>query len=528
MLALLLFAALAQAAAISDHSFEAQCLSFRPEASVLNSTRTQLQFVAAGTNLTFPDNDPTCNRNSQVVGTDLCRIALSIPTSSRSSITLELWLPETWTGRTLATGNGGIDGCIKYEDIAYGSTNGFATVGTNNGHNGTYGDAFYQNDDVVTDFAWRSLHTSVDVSKKLTAEFYGSSLGRSYYIGCSLGGRQGIKAAEMFPEDFDGIVAGAPAVDFNNLYSWRASFFPITGASSDNDFISASTWNTTIHNEVLNQCDAIDGVKDGIIEDPTACHFEPGALLCQSNSSTNCLSSTQVEIVNKVYSDYLWPNGTLIFPRMQPGSEIQAATGLYAGRRWALSYDWFRFAVLENPDWDAATYTTKDAFIADEKNPGTIRTWPSSLSAFEEAGGKILSFHGLQDQQITSFNSKRFYEHLSTAMDYTPAQMDNFYRYFRVPGMSHCNSGPGAWVLGQGGNAASKGIPFDAEHNVLAAVVDWVERGTAPDVMLGTKFVNDDVDQGVAYTHRHCRWPLTSTYQGGDLDPHQADSWQCL
>jgi feruloyl esterase len=168
------------AAAFEQHTFEAKCLSFNPAYNVWNATQTQLQFVPAGTNMTFPGNDPTCNRNSQVVSVNLCRVALSVPTSNRSNIILELWLPEQWTGRTLATGNGGIDGCkllyfrcfrkykpmertsdsrrlgIKYEDIAYGVANGFATVGTNNGHNGTYGNAFYHNDDVVVDFAWRS------------------------------------------------------------------------------------------------------------------------------------------------------------------------------------------------------------------------------------------------------------------------------------------------------------------------------------------------------------------------------------
>jgi feruloyl esterase len=346
-------------------------------------------------------------------------------------------------------------------------------------------------------------------------------------MGCSLGGRQGIKAAEMFPEDFDGVLAGSPAVDFNNLYSWRASFFPITGASSDSNFISASTWNTTIHNEILRQCDEIDGVKDGIIEDPTLCQFQSDTLLCQGNNSTNCLSSAQVNIVRTVYSAYLWPNGTLAYPGMQPGSEILAASGLYSGTPYAPSYDWFRFVVLEDPAWDPSTDSIEDALVADEKNPATIRTWPSSLAAFEGVGGKILTFHGMQDQQITSLNSNRFYEHLASGMAYSSEQMDSFYRYFRVPGMFHCNGGPGAWVFGQGGNSPSQGIPFDAEHNVLAAVVDWVEQGTAPEVILGTKFVNDVVGQGVAYTHRHCRWPLRSTYLGSGHDPLDANSWNC-
>ncbi|KAI1499943.1 Tannase/feruloyl esterase [Biscogniauxia marginata] len=512
----------------TSRNFEERCVAFAPEKYIHNSTRTELQFIPARTDLTFPDNDPTCNRKSQVVSVDVCRIALSIPTSNRSSITYEMWLPESWTGRTLATGNGGIDGCIKYEDIAYGTVNGFATVGTNNGHNGSYGDAFYQNEDVVVDFAWRSLHTSVVAVKKLAGLFYAEDPIKSYYIGCSLGGRQGIKAAEKFPDDFNGILAGAPAVDFNNLYSWRASFFPITGAAGSPDFISAETWSTTIHDEVLKQCDDIDGVPDGIIEDPTLCHFQPEALRCGiANSSGSCLNAAQVQTVKTIFSDYLWPNGTLLFPSMQPGSEVRAASGLYSGAPWAPSEGWFQFAVLEDPTWDPSTYTINDAQIVADKDPGGIRTWPSSLAAFEARGGKILTYHGLQDQQITSFNSIRLYEHLSSGMGYTSEQMDAFYRLFRVPGMSHCSGGPGAWVLGQGGSSAAEGIGFDGDQNVLAALVNWVEKDAAPEIVTGTKFADDSTSEGVAYKHRHCRYPLRSTYLGSGHDPLQEDSWEC-
>lgn len=142
--------------ATSAQTFQQKCLSFQPQKFVNNSTLTRLEYVTNGTTLLFPDNDSTCGRARQAVAANLCRVALSIPTSKRSSITYELWLPETWTGRILGTGNGGIDGCVKYEDLAYGTTNGFATYGTNNGKNGTSGLAFYQNADIVTDFSWRS------------------------------------------------------------------------------------------------------------------------------------------------------------------------------------------------------------------------------------------------------------------------------------------------------------------------------------------------------------------------------------
>ncbi|KAI1081701.1 Tannase/feruloyl esterase [Whalleya microplaca] len=523
------FALTAFAATSNISRFQDRCLSFRPELHVYNSTRTELAFVPAGTNLTFPDNDPTCNRKSQLVSEDTCRVALSIPTSNRSSITFEMWLPGSWTGRILATGNGGIDGCVKYEDVAYGAANGFSTVGTNNGHNGTYGDAFYHNDDVVVDYAWRALHTSVEVGKKLTALFYGVSAQKSYYLGCSLGGRQGINSADLFPEDFDGIVAGSPAVDFNSLYSWRASFITTTGNADSENFISADTWKTTIHEEILRQCDEIDGVLDGIIEDPTLCHFQPETLRCrlEDENAETCLNENQIQEVSAIFSDYLWPNGSLLYPAMQPGSEVLAADGLYVGEEYKPSVDWFKFVVLQDPSWDPATYKLEDALIAAQRNPGGIRTWPSSLNAFASRGGKLLTYHGQQDQQITSFNSVRFYEHLANSTGYDSEKMDEFYRFFRIPGMNHCASGPGAWVVGQGGSVASNNIPYDKAHNILVALVDWVEKGEAPDTITGTKFVDDDVSKGIAYRHRHCRYPLRSVYKGAGHKPLDIDSWGC-
>lgn len=178
----------------------------------------------------------------------------------------------------------------------------------------------------------------VTSGKTLTKKFYKESPSKSYYLGCSLGGRQGIKAAEMFPNDFDGIVAGSPALDFNNLISWRARFFPITGPIGSSDFVTADQWTTLIHDEVLKQCDGLDGVLDGIIEDPTICDFRPEAIMCSSTTnSTDCLTPTQVDIVRKVLSPYYGEDGELIYPAMQPGSEVYAVQKLYAGKPFSYS-----------------------------------------------------------------------------------------------------------------------------------------------------------------------------------------------
>lgn len=182
-----------------------------------------------------------------------------------------------------------------------------------------------------------SLHTITTAGKKLTSLFYDKASTKSYFLGCSLGGRQGIKAAEMFPGDFDGIVAGSPALDFNNLQSWRARFFPITGQTNSSDFISTEVWTNLIHNEVLSQCDGLDGAIDGIIEDPNLCSFRPEALLCKKNITAHCLTPIQVQMIREIFSPFYGEDGNLIYPAMQPGSEILAATKLYAGMPFSYS-----------------------------------------------------------------------------------------------------------------------------------------------------------------------------------------------
>ena len=351
----------------------------------------------------------------------------------------------------------------------------------------------------------RSLHTSVLAGKKLTKLFYKEAHCKSYYLGCSLGGRQGIDAADRFPDDFDGIVAGSPALDFNNLVSWRASFFTITGSANSSNFIAASTWTNLIHGEILKQCDGRDGVKDGIIEVPGLCIFNPDTLLCSRHNVSNCLTPVQIRTLRKIFSPLYGENSTLIYPAMQPGSEMLAIQKLYAGKPFAYSEDWFRYVVYNNPAWNASTFTIHDAATADALNPSNIRTWPNDLYRFRNAGGKIISYHGGQDNQITSFNTERFYDHLSHGMQASSGDLDEFFRFFRISGMFHCNTGPGAWVIGQGGGTAAAGIPFESGGNVLAALVDWVEKGAPPNTIEGTKFVNDSVQSGVAFRRKHCR-----------------------
>lgn len=158
--------------------------------------------------------------------------------------------------------------------------------------------------------------------------------------------------------------------------------------------------------------------------------------------------------------------------------------------------------MTSDPNWDMSQFNFDIIEASDDLNPGNVRTYPTTLQRFQSRGGKAIVYHGGQDNQITSFKSELFYDRLAR---HYHGSMDDWYRFFRISGMFHCSSGPGAWVLGQSGGGAAATPAFDAETNVLAAVVAWVEEGRAPESMLGTKYVNDSVSQGVDFQRRHCR-----------------------
>ena len=192
------------------------------------------------------------------------------------------------------------------------------------------------------------MHTGVVVGKQITEKYYGECYTKSYYLGCSTGGRQGFKEVQTYPEDFDGVVAGAPALDFVYLTSWSATFYKIFGNPGSATFVAPGALWALIHKEILNQCDAIDGALDGIVEDPMLCHFRPEALLCApgTNSSSTCLTTAQVLAVREAFTDYYGVDGKLIFPRMQPGSEIVAQDVYYTTGAFPYSVDWFRYVVF--------------------------------------------------------------------------------------------------------------------------------------------------------------------------------------
>ncbi|THU77521.1 putative feruloyl esterase B-2, partial [Dendrothele bispora CBS 962.96] len=457
--------------------FNSTCSSIASQIAIPNATVSLADFVPAGTNLTFPDNDPSCARPSQIALADMCRIAMTVATSNRSGFDFEAWLPRNWTGRFLSTGNGGLSGCIQFEDLAYGSVLGFATVGTNNGHDGDTGQFFLNNPDVLADFAFRAIHTGVLVGKNLTKTFYGSPHNKSYYLGCSTGGRQGLKSVQGFPEDFDGVVAGSPAIDFNHLIDWTSHFLGITGNSSAPTFLPLEQWANIVHPDVIAQCDEIDGVKDGVIEDPNLCDYDPSGLICaEGNQTDTCITEAQAGMIKKVFQPF-FIEGKFAYPRIQPGTEDVPI--FYTGEPFVYPRDWFRFVVYSDPNHDVTTLSDKDWALAEELDPFNISTWSGDLSAFRDRQGKLLTYHGQADQLVSSQNSERYYHRVETTMGLDNVELDEFFRFFRISGMGHCFTGAGAWKIGQNllGAGSSDGLNSDLESNILMAMVRWVEEG---------------------------------------------------
>ncbi|KAL0934004.1 tannase and feruloyl esterase [Colletotrichum truncatum] len=495
-----------------------QCESLASRLNLPSTTVYETSFISAGTNISLPNNHPSCAIPFQVSDVDICRVVFLTTTGPMSNVSLEAWLPLEWSGRFLGTGNGGMNGCIKYGDLNYGASHQFATIGTNNGHDGISGSPFYKNPGVIEDYAYRSVHLEAELGKAIVEEFYGKKHTKAYYLGCSTGGRQGFKEAQTFPEDFDGIVAGAPAFDLIALMYWTGQLFVKTGTNTDSRFLSAAQWEL-VNADILRQCDGLDGLVDGILEDPSLCQYRPEGLICSDGATGTCLSGEQAATVRAMFSPVYGLEGQFIYPRLQPGSN--ATDRLLNGQPHQYPLDWWRYVVYNDTDWDLSTLSPQDYVVASQQDPWNVSTWEGDLSAAKQSGVKILHYHGLQDNAISSDNSERYYNHVSRTMSLSSTDLDEFYRYFRISGMAHCRGGTGASMIG--GNPETL-ASYDPDSNVLSAIVRWVEEGIPPDYILGSRLTaNGEVD----LQRKHCKYPARNVFKGHG-DPAKPDSWECV
>jgi feruloyl esterase len=435
----------------------------------------------------------------------MCRVAMALTPSADSHINVEVWLPLSgWNGKYQAVGNGGWAGTIGYTALAAAVNRGYAASATDTGHSGNSASFALGHPEKLIDYAYRSEHAMAVAAKAVVLAFYGNMPRQSYFNGCSTGGRQALVEASRFPDDFDGIIAGAAANPKTHLDAWRM-VMSLAMFKDVESFIPASKY-PAIHNAVLDACDALDGVRDRLIENPQRCRFNPEILRCKGADGPNCLTAPQVESARVAMSPLKDPKtGAEMFPGYEPGTELGWGRLLGGPNPYETALDTYKYVIFKNPSWDWRTFSLeRDLAEATRVTQGLLTGVDPNLTPFATRGGKLLMYHGWADESIPPRASINFY---ARTRDATPAPASNkdWVQLFMVPGMQHCGGGEGPNT-------------FDA----VGALESWVERGQAPASMVASHSTAGRVDR----TRPLCPYPQVARYRGtGSID--EASSFAC-
>jgi feruloyl esterase len=421
-----------------------------------------------------------------------CRVAATLKPSDDSDIKIEVWMPASgWNGKFEAVGNGGWAGVVSYSAMAAALRRGYATASTDTGHAGSGGSFAFNHPEKLVDFAYRAVHEMTIQAKAIVDKYYGSAPRLSYWNGCSTGGRQGLKEAQKFPADYDGIIAGAPANYMTHLSA--QSLWVSQAVLKDPASFIPREKHAAIHKAVLDACDALDGLTDGVLEDPQRCHFDPKSMQCAGADAPTCLTAPQVEAARRIYAPASNPRtGAEIFPGLEPGSEMGWA-GLAGPAPFGVSNDHYRFIVFKNPGWDFKTLDfDKDVALADAQDAGLVNAIDPDLKAFVRRGGKLLMYHGWADQLIAPRNTINYYTSVAKAMGGADNVADAI-RLFMVPGMAHCAGGDGTST-------------FDS----VETLEQWVEQKKTPTQISASHVTNGVPDR----TRPLCPYPMVASYNG--------------
>ena len=427
---------------------------------------------------------------------------MTIKPSSDSDIKSEVWLPlSAWNSKFQEVGNGGWNGDIQYGALADALRRGYATASTDTGHAGGSASFALGHPEKVIDFGYRAIHETAMQSKAVIAALYGGPQRFSYFTGCSGGGRQAFAEAQRYPEDFEGIIAGDPGYDrtgesFQLVAAAQAMYRNPAGKIPPEKF-------SVLHLAALDACDTLDGIKDGIINDPTRCKFDPSVTHCKGADGPNCLTQAQVQTAKIFYTALKDPKtGEEVFPGFEPGSELRwAALGegplLMAG-------DLFKYVVFQNPNWDYLTLDVgQHLALARKMDNGVISPTSANLKTFVGRGGKLIIYHGWGDQNVAPRSSVEYYEKLVKALG--QKQVEGALRLYMVPAMGHCGGGEGPNV-------------FDT----LSALEKWREKDAAPREIVASQVVKGSVIR----TRPLCPYPQVAQYKGtGSTD--QAENFAC-
>ena len=433
-----------------------------------------------------------------------CRVAATVKPTSESEINIEVWLPASgWNGKLQAVGNGAFSGSISYAALTSAVTRGYAAASTDTGHTGGSASFALGQPEKVIDFGWRAVHEMTVAAKKIVAAYYGSGPQYAYWNGCSAGGRQGMKEAQRFPDDFDGIVAGAPALDWTSRAAQAVRVAQHLDKRDAARLLAADR--ERLHRAVLDACDANDGVKDGLLEDPGRCTFDPASLRCAGSDDSRCLTNTKVETARMIYSAMTNAATGRAVTGLERGSEMGWTDLGWTASARATGLDHFRFVVFRDARWELSQFNAdRDVARAEEVDADTINALDPNLAAFIRSRGKLIQYHGWSDPQISPGNSTQYYSRALEALGGRSSVHDS-YRLFMVPGMGHCGGGEGPNT-------------FD----MLGALEQWVEHGRAPDQIIASHSTNSIVDR----TRPLCPYPAVAAYRGsGSID--DASNFAC-
>jgi feruloyl esterase len=439
------------------------------------------------------------------VSTPFCRVEGIL----EKEVRFEIWLPQQgWNGRFLGQGIGGYAGYIPgaYSSMANALSRGYATATTDTGHQGNSNESKWAlgNPERVLNFGHRAHHLLAQAAKKIIAAYYGASPRQSYFSGCSGGGRQALAEVQHYPEDYDGIIAGASGAAFTRMVANLRWVSELNAKDSRGRLTPRKA--ALIANAATAYCDAKDGLKDGLIDNPLRCDFDISTLLCPAGTDNDtCLTTPQVETAKKIYSPMRNSAGQEIYPGLVPGTLLnisEAEGGL--NRHTAMSADFYKYFVYGDPNWDyRASNFDKDVSEADAKVAPIVDVTDPNLKPFNARGGKLIMYHGWADNVVSPISSLNYYKRVQEVIG--EKGTGEFLRIFLAPGMYHCGGGPGP-----------------NEFDMLSAIEDWVEKGKAPDRVVASHKTEGKVDR----TRPLCPYPQTASYTGSG-SPDDAANFIC-
>jgi len=451
---------------------------------------------------------PFGTRPDLKVTVPFCRVVGYAEPVTDSHIGFEVWLPEpaTWNKRFLAVGNPAFEGAISYGGLANNLERGYATASTDTGHVASGHSWAMGQPQRVIDWGHRAVHEMTVNAKRIIEAYYGEPPRYSYWNSCHNGGNQGLNEIQRYPEDYDGVITGDPAYYVTRLQSGSEyiAWIALKDGIEAPGYIPPAKY-PVLHRAVLDACDAKDGVRDEVIEDPTRCVFDPQTIQCQSTDAASCLTAAQVDTARRIYTGAKFADGTQIYSGFEPGSELRWGEMTAGPEPLEINNGFFKFLVFENPDWDFRTFDVElHTRLAADRVGTAVDAYDANLKAFKDHGGKLILYQSWGETWVPPRSIIDFYNNVVEAMGGLSNTRD-FSRLFMVPGMGMC-----------------PGFNDPRTFNVLEALQQWRENNVAPESIEAAY-----TDRGTTYKTRPvCTYPQVAIYKGsGDIN--DAGSFSC-